>query len=165
MTGMGPSEQLERPFPPPEVPRRPTGSTHTDSTEADTPPLMCRPDYRLSTTAAVALSSPTKVIVRFVFGLVFFLHRTLYERENWELKIGTVFLRFDRKLPPPPLLCRTNQPPILPSNQPTKAAFRWVREEKLASFFVPFHFSFCLFCCIFSLTLFTPLWLFCIVNH
>ncbi len=82
MTGMGPSEQFQgRPLPPPEVPRRLTGSTHTDSTEADSPPLTCRPDYRLSTTAALALSSPTKVIVRFVFGLVF-SYTGLYTREQ-----------------------------------------------------------------------------------
>lgn len=69
-TGTGPSERLRgRPRPPPEEPRRPTGSTRTDSTEADWPPLACRPDQRLSTTAALALSSPTKVIVRFVFVL------------------------------------------------------------------------------------------------
>lgn len=80
MTGTGPSEQ-RRPLPPPEVPRRLTGSTRIDSTEADSPPLTCRPEYRLSTTAALALSSLTKVIVRFVFGLVF-SYTGLYTREQ-----------------------------------------------------------------------------------
>lgn len=79
MTGTGPSEQ-GRSLPPPEVPRRLTGSTHTDSTEADSSPLTCRPEY-LSTTAALALSSLTKVIVRFVFGLVF-SYTGLYTREQ-----------------------------------------------------------------------------------
>lgn len=67
MTGTGPSEQ-GRPFP---HLRRLTGTTHTDSTEADSPTLTCCHDCRLSTTAAVALSILTKVIVRFVFGSVF----------------------------------------------------------------------------------------------
>lgn len=137
---MGPNERLpERPLPLPEEPRRPTGSIHTDSTEADSPPLACRPDQFLSTTAALALSSPTKVIVRFVFVLfiIFFLHRTLYKRANWELKIGPVFLTFELVLPSSSLLlCLTNQPPI----PPTKVAFRWVRGEKLAFCCVLFYF-------------------------
>lgn len=154
MTGTGHSEQ-RRPLPPPEVARRPTGRTHTDSTEADSPPLTCCPEYRLSTTAALALSSLTKVIVRFVFGL--FLHWTLYERTNWELKIGTVFWDLTVNSVPPPLLCHTNQPPIHPTNQPAKVAFRWVRDEKLAFVFCSFSFEFLfilLYC--FSLTLFYP---------
>ncbi|XP_019713732.1 KH domain-containing, RNA-binding, signal transduction-associated protein 1b isoform X2 [Hippocampus comes] len=63
MTGTAPSERL-RAKPrrrPEEVPRRPTGSTRTNSTEAEPPsPLQGCPDERLSTTAALALSSPTQ---------------------------------------------------------------------------------------------------------
>lgn len=81
---MGPREQLQgRPLLRPEVPRRPTGSTHTDSIEVEPEFLKCPPDYRLSPTAALALSNPTKVIVSFVFGLVF-SYTGLYTSEKIE---------------------------------------------------------------------------------
>ncbi|XP_051925907.1 KH domain-containing, RNA-binding, signal transduction-associated protein 1b isoform X2 [Hippocampus zosterae] len=63
MTGTAPSERLRaKPRPrPEEVPRQPTGSTRTHSTEAEPPShLQGCPDERLSTAAALALSSPTQ---------------------------------------------------------------------------------------------------------
>lgn len=165
MTGMGPSDQFKgRLLPPPEVPRRLTGSTHTDSTEADSPPLSCRPDYRLSTTAALALRSSTKVIVRFVFGLVV-SYTGLYTREQiGDWKSDLVFWDLTaNSLPHPYFVAPPNQPATNPS---TKAAFRWVREETLASFFCSFSFDFLfILLCFFSLTPLTPLWLFCNVDR
>lgn len=58
--------------------------------------------------AALALSSPTKVIVRFVFGSIPFFRTLDFMRSNWELKIGRgFFFFFARELPPLPPLCFT----------------------------------------------------------
>ncbi|CAG04695.1 unnamed protein product, partial [Tetraodon nigroviridis] len=61
----------ERPLCPPEVPRRLTESIRTNSTEADAPPLNGSPPSSSCLPWQLALSSPTKVIVRFVFGSFF----------------------------------------------------------------------------------------------
>lgn len=92
------------------------------------------------------------------FGL--FLHRTLYDRTNWELKIGTDFWVLTANSLPPSLLCHTNHPPIHPTNQP-KRLLDGLEMRSWRPFFVLFHLSFCLFLLyFFPLTLFTPLWLF-----
>lgn len=79
------------------------------------------------------------------FGL--FLHWTLYERANWELKIGTGFWDLTaNSLPHPYFVTPTNHLTNRPPIPPTKAAFRWVREEKLAS---SFSFKFFLYFAVF----------------
>lgn len=96
----------------------------------------------------LALSSPTKVIVRFVFGSFF---STLYTTTLYSTTTTNPL-----PLPHPPL---PNWPPVLP----TKVALRWVREEKLASIFLLLVWLFGWFCCI----LFSDptLWPFCVVDR
>lgn len=107
----------------------------------------CCPDYQLSTMAALALSNPTKVIVRFVFGLVFFPHRTLYEREhntrNWKI----LFFKKIRPLTPSNTLAR--QPTCQPKRLLDGLQWSW-RQFFSCSFFI---LEFCFCCCIFFLFL------------
>lgn len=151
MTGTAPSGQLQgRPLPPLEAARRLTGSTHIDSTEADSPPLVSpwqAPVYHGSS----RFKKPDKSNCLFCLWFGLFLRRTLYKRANWELKIGTGFWDLTANSLPHPFF-------VAPTNiQPTKAAFRWVRDEKLA-FYIVFLFLwvFLSFAVIFSSDPFYP---------
>lgn len=111
MTGTAPSGQLQgRPLPPLEAARRLTGSTHIDSTEADSPPLVSpwqAPVYHGSS----RFKKPDKSNCLFCLWFGLFLRRTLYKRANWELKIGTGFWDLTaNSLPHPFFVAPTNHP-------------------------------------------------------
>lgn len=112
--------------------------------------------------AALALSSPTKVIVRFVFGSIPFFRTLDFMRSNWELKIGRGFFFFlpVNSLPYPHCVSQPNQPAtVLP-----KRLSDWLERSWNSFFFILIRFPFYVLRYFYSLTLPPTLWLFSIAD-